>query len=67
MALSEYFTIEELECQLRSFFDIDEQWDIDFKLFFNRIEDLGNVFYIKIRGRKFIIDKITGLVTELED
>ena len=65
MALSNYFTDEELESQLRLQFDEDKQWDIDFKTIFNQIEDLGDCFYLRFRGREFRIDKITGCVVDL--
>lgn len=65
MSVSSYFTDEDLENQLRLQFSDEEQWDIDFKIFFNQIEDLGNYFYFKFRGRDFSIDKITGIVTDL--
>lgn len=65
MSVSPYFTDEDLESQLRLQFEEEEQWDIDFKIFFNQIEDVGNAFYLKIRGREFMIDKITGSVTNL--
>ena len=66
MALSEFFTDEELCTQLRMQFDEDEMWDTDFTVFFNQIVDRGTDFFLKFRGRKFSIDKITGAVTEVE-
>lgn len=63
--ISEYFTDEDLESQLRMQFDEKEMWDIDFRVFFNQIEDIGDCFYLKLRGREFSIDKITGTVTDL--
>ena len=65
MALSPYFTDNDLESQLRLQFDPVEQWDIDFKTVFSQIEDLGSCFYLKLRGREFGIDKITGIVVEI--
>lgn len=65
MGLSPYFTDDELEYQLRQQFDKQEQWDINFKMFFNNIEDLGTCFFLRIRGREFFIDKVTGAVSEL--
>lgn len=65
MSVSPYFTDEDLENQLRLQFSDEEQWDIDFKIFFNQIEDLGDCFYLKLRGREFGIDKITGIVVDL--
>ena len=65
MAVSEFFTDEELESQLRLHFDPDSQWDIDFTAFFNQIVDRGADLYLDIRGRKFSIDKLTGFVVEV--
>lgn len=67
MSVSPYFTDEDLENQLRLQFKDEEQWDIDFKIFFNQIEDLGDCFYFKLRGREFGIDKITGVVVDLNE
>lgn len=65
MVVSDYFTDTDLETQLRLQFDYDEQWDIDFKTVFNQIIDRGNDFYLELRNRKFSINKITGVVTEV--
>ena len=65
MVVSEFFTDEELESQLRLQFDNDSQCDIDFTAFFNQIVDRGVDLYLEIRGRKFSIDKLTGYVTEV--
>ena len=67
MSVSEYFTDEELESQLRLQYDDSEQWTIDFRLFFNQILDNGDVLYLKISDREFEIDKITGEVTDIND
>ena len=64
--ISDFFTDEELETQLRLQFDEEEQWDTDFKVFFNQIIDRGSDLYLEFRGRKFSIDKITGSVTEVK-
>ena len=65
MAISEYFTDEELISNLRLFFNESEMWDTDFRIWLNNIEDLESCFYLKLRGREFVIDKITGSVEEL--
>ena len=65
MALSPYFTDEELETQLRLQFSDEEQWDTDFKVFFNHIQDIGDCFFLRFRGREFTIDKITATVTDI--
>jgi hypothetical protein len=66
MALSEYFTDEELICQLRLQFEWEEMWDIDFTTIFQSIEDMGDYFSLNFRNRVFHIDKITGIVVEVE-
>ena len=67
MALSDYFTDEDLESQLRSQFDYDEMWDVDFKTIFNHIQDIGSVLELRFRGKVFHIDKVTASVTEVKD
>ena len=62
--ISPYFTDEELETQLMMQFDEEEMYTIDFKSFFNQIEDVGDCLSLKIRDRTFLIDKITATVTE---
>lgn len=66
MALSPYFTEEELICQLRLQFEWEEMWDIDFTTIFQSIEDMGDYFCLNFRNRCFQIDKITGIVVEVE-
>ena len=66
MALSEYFTDEELISQLRLQFEWEEMWDIDFTTIFQSIEDMGDYFTLNLRNRVFHIDKITGIVVEVE-
>lgn len=65
MVVSEYFSDEELSSQLRMFFDAEEQYDVDFRIFFNQIEERESDYYLEIRGKQFSIDKITGSVTLL--
>lgn len=65
MVVSEFFTDEELISQLRLFFDDESKWDTDFHVFLNNIVDRGGDLYLTIRGRKFSIDKITGVVSEV--
>lgn len=65
MAVSEFFSDDDLITQLRLQFSDEQQWDMDFRTVFNQIEDIGKVFYLEFRGRKFNIDKITGTVTEV--
>lgn len=66
MALSPYFTDEELISQLRLQFDYDDMWDIDFTTIFQSIEEEDDFFTLNFRNRCFLIDKITGIVIEVE-
>ena len=64
--ISEYFTDEELETQIRQQFEPEEMWDMDFKTIFGQIEDNGNNYYeLRLRNRTFHIDKITAAITEI--
>lgn len=64
--ISEYFTDEELETQIRQQFEPEEMWDMDFKTIFGQIEDNGNDYYeLRLRNRTFHIDKITAAITEI--
>ena len=64
--ISIYFTDEELESQLRMQFPYDEMYDMDFKTIFSHIEDVGDYLKLRLRGRVFNIDKITGVVSEVK-
>ena len=65
MAVSPFFSDDELESSLRSHFDYDEMWNIDFKAFFNQIEDCGDYLYLELKGKKFKIDKVTCSIEEV--
>lgn len=65
MALSPYFTDDELLSQLRLQFDYDEMFDFDFRQIFSQIVERDNDFYLRFRGKEFSIDKRTGGVTLL--
>lgn len=65
MSVSEYFTDEDLETQIRLQFEYDEMWDFDFKAIFSSIVDRGGDFFLEFRGRCFSIDKITGVIVEV--
>ena len=62
---SDYFTEEDLISQLKLQFEYDEMFDVDFESFFNQIVERENDFFFKFRGRKFSIDKITGIIEEV--
>ena len=64
--ISEYFTDEDLEQSLRLQFELDEMWTMDFRSVFNQITDEGDYLQLKLRGRIFRIDKITGGVSEVK-
>lgn len=64
-SISPYFTDEDLEIQLRLQFNYDEMFDMDFRTVFGQIEDVGECFQLKLRNRVFNIDKITGIVSEV--
>lgn len=64
--ISDYFTDEDLEQNLRTMFDLEEMFDMDFRTVFNQIEDNGEDYSLKLRGRTFSIDGITGSVEEVK-
>ena len=63
--LSFYFTDEDLEAELSRQFSEEEMHTFDFKRIFHEIEDIGDCLQLRLRGRVFNIDKITGNVTEV--
>ena len=66
MVVSPLFTDEDLISQLRLQFDYDEQFTIDFYSILGQVVERSNDFYLEFKGRCFSIDKITGIVTEVE-
>ena len=66
ISLSPYFTDSSVVNSLRSFFSLTEMWKIDFYNLLSQAEDKGDYFELRIMGRLFRIDKITGGVTEVE-
>ena len=64
-SLSPYFTDEDLESQLRLQFDEEEMHTMNFKTVFNQIEDEGECLSLRLRNRRFKIDKVTGIVKEV--
>ena len=66
MALSEYYEDSSIVNSLRSFFDLDEQWTIDFQSLLALVEDYDDENYsLKIKDKQFLIHKIHGGVTEV--
>ena len=67
MSLSEYFDDKDIISQLRSFFDLNEQWKIDFQSYLADVIDYDEEYYtVTIKNRTFKIHKILGLVEEVE-
>ena len=64
--ISDYFTDEDLEQNLRCQFEYEEMFDMDFRTVFSQIEDNSECFVLRLRGRTFNIDYITGAITEVE-
>lgn len=63
--ISAYFTSEDLEAQLRPFFDEEEMWTINYKALFNRLEDYNDIYYIlRVKDRVFYVNKISCEVLE---
>lgn len=67
MALSDYFTDDEVISQLKMYFELEEMWNIDFNSCLSQVTDYDeNYFFLKIKDKNFIIEKITGIVEEVE-
>ena len=67
MTLSPYYLDKSIVNQLRSFFEVEEQWNIDFESMLSQVEDYDDEYYIlKINTRVFKIHKVQGFVEEVE-
>lgn len=67
MTLSPYYLDKSIVNQLRSFFEPEEQWNIDFESLLSQVEDYDDEYYIlKINTRVFKIHKVQGFVEEVE-
>lgn len=67
MSLSPYYEDSDIVNQLRSFFEVDDQWTIDFEAELSHIEDYDDENYsLKIKDKEFLIHKIHGSVNEVE-
>lgn len=64
--VSPFFSDEDLETQLMMQFDDDVRYTMDYRTVFNQIEDEGDCLSLRLRGRRFLIDKVTGIVKEAE-
>ena len=61
----EYFTVSDLVCQLKLQFDYNEMFDMDFKTIISQMVDYGDYYELRLRGRLFRVDKVTGTVVEV--
>ena len=64
--VSPFFTDEDLTTQLMVQFDEEEMYTMDYRTVFNQIEDIGDCLRLRLRGKVFNIDKITGVVEEVK-
>ena len=62
-----YFTIDSLETQLRSCFDYDEMWNINFKEHINKMTEVPEGFELIIKNKRILVDKFSGLVLSVEE
>ena len=62
-----YFTIDSLETQLRSCFDYEEMWNMNFNAYINKMTENQALYEIKIKNKTILIDKFTGLVLSVEE
>ena len=66
MSLSPYFEDSSIVNALRSFFEVDEQWTIDFQSLLSQVEDLDDEYYqLQIKDKLFHIHKMQGVVEEV--
>ena len=64
--ISEWFSDDEVISQLRMFFELEEMERIDFESSLSQVVDYDeNNFYLKIKSKSFVIDKLTGIVEEV--
>ena len=61
-----YFTIEELLTSLRSCFNYDEMWTIDFKAYLGAYDEIDDGYVFIIKNKLITIDKILGIVTNVK-
>ena len=62
-----YFTVDSLETQLRSCFEYEEMWNIDFKPYINKMTEVPEGLEIKVKNKTILVDKFTGLVLSVEE
>ena len=67
MALSDYFTDDEVISQLKMYFELEEMWNIDFNSCLSQVSEYNEgYFFLNIKNKNFVIEKITGMVEEVE-
>ena len=65
--ISDYYSDDELLAQLRSFFDVEEQNNIDFKSYLGQVEEIDNdTLQVKINNRVFQFSRELCGVMEVE-
>ena len=64
--VSPFFDDDDLVTQLMIQFDEEEMHTMDYKTIFNQIEDIGDCLQLRLRGKLFNIDKVTGVVSEVK-
>ncbi len=65
--ISDFYSDDELLAELRSFFDVEEQNNINFKLYLGQVEEIDNdTLQVKINNRVFQFGKELCGVTEVE-
>ena len=63
--VSDFYSDDDLIAELRTFFEEEEMWSINFKALLNQIQDYNDIYFtLEIKGRTFYIDKISCEVME---
>ena len=66
MVLSLFYEDSDVVNQLRAFFSVDEQWEIDFWSLLALVTDYDDEnFMLKIKDKTFKIHKVHGSVVEV--
>ena len=65
--ISPFFADEDLIDNLRTMFELEEMWTINFKALLNQIVEFNDTYLrLDYQGRIFLIHKLTGEVFEKE-
>ena len=63
--ISDYYSDEDIIAELRTYFEYDEMWSINFQSLLKSIIDYNDIYYmLQIKNRTFYINKITCEVME---